>query len=115
MNNVPSPQKRCGESTNRKYEHNYDAGAVRVPEKPRPAISIGAVLFPRTEVVPAADALPAGAHDREIMLTAEELLWLATKAVPKIRLVDVPIMETQTLLGEANRSSAGCQWLGQGT
>lgn len=82
-----------------------------VPEKPCPAIRIGAVLFPRTEVMTAADALPAGAHDWEVVLTAEELLRLATETVPEVRFVDVPIVEAQALLREANRSSAGYQRL----
>lgn len=49
-----------------------------VPEEPCTTVSIGAVLAPRTEVMTASDALPTGAHEREVVLATKELLRLAS-------------------------------------
>ena len=54
-------------------------------------------------MVPAADALPAGAHDGEVVLAAEELLWLAAEPVPEVRVVDVPVVQPEALPVEADR------------
>lgn len=47
------------------------------PDEPRAAVSEGAVLFPRTEMLAATDAFPASAHDGEVRLTCEKVLSFA--------------------------------------
>ena len=54
-------------------------------------------------MVAASDALPAGPHYREVVLTAKELLWLATETISEVRFVDVTVVESQALPVESNR------------
>ena len=99
---------RC---TEQRCEHVYKSRSVGgnkrdVPNEPRPAIGIGAVLAPRTEVVPAPDALPACAHDGEVVLAAEELLWLASEAISEVRFVDMAVVQPEALPVKTNRPDA---------
>ena len=48
------------------------------PDKPGAAVGERAVLSPRTEMVPTANALPAGADDGEVVLPDEHVLLLAS-------------------------------------
>ena len=73
------------------------------PEEPCSAVRVRPVLTPCAEVVAASDALPAGPHDREVVLAAKELLWLATETISEVRFVDVTVVESQALPVESNR------------
>ena len=73
------------------------------PEEPCSAVRVRPVLTPCAEVVAASDALPTGPHDREVVLAAKELLWLATETISEIRFVDMTIVESQALPVESNR------------
>ena len=75
----------------------HERAGQHSPKEPRTTVGLRAVLAPSPEVVPAADALPAGAHDREVVLPPEELLVLAPVAVPEVCLVDVSVVQPEAL------------------
>ena len=54
-------------------------------------------------MVPAADGLPTGTHDGEVVLPTKELLRLASEAVTEVRVMDVAVMEPKTFPAEADR------------
>lgn len=77
-----------------------------VPDEPGTAIRDSAILPPRAEMMPASDALPAGADDREVVLPNEHMLALAPETVSKVRFMEVPVVEAKTFASKANRSKA---------
>lgn len=55
----------------------------------------------------AADGLPAGTHDGEVMLPTKELLRLASEAIPEVGLMDVTVMQSKTFPAEADGPLGG--------
>ena len=55
-------------------------------------------------MVAAADALPAGAEDGEIVLSEKNVLLLASESVSEVGFVNIAIVHTETFPEVPNRS-----------
>ena len=60
-----------------------------IPNEPRTAVSVRAVLSPGAEVVPAGNALPACSPDGEVGLPGEVHFWCPALSVAQICVVYV--------------------------
>ena len=74
-----------------------------LPDEPRAAGTVGAVLSPGTEVMPACDALPACPPNGEIGLPGEVLFRCPAVSVAQICVVDVAKVQSQTLVRVPDR------------
>jgi hypothetical protein len=74
-----------------------------LPDEPRAAGSVRAVLSPGAEVVSACDALPACPPDGEVGLPGEVLLWCPVISVAQICVVYVANVQSQTLVRVPDR------------
>lgn len=75
---------------------------VDVPDEPGAAVREGAVLPPRTEMVAAADTLPARPDDREVVLPDEHVLRLAAEAIAQVGVVNVTPVKAHTFFSETD-------------